>query len=152
MVKELVENSLDAGAARIEIELEAAGTELIRIVDDGCGIAAEDMPFAFAKNATSKLSTADDLFKISTLGFRGEALAAIAEISRVRCQTRQPGSHDGCEITIDGGVAGPILPASCNVGTVIEVTLLSKVDARRRPGSNSVSVFMNLAAREPQRQ
>src|SRR5262249_56888395 len=77
VVKELLENSVDAGARRIDIDLDAGGTELIRVVDDGHGIAADDLPLAFASHATSKLRNADDLFAINTMGFRGEALASI---------------------------------------------------------------------------
>src|SRR5438552_5836557 len=77
VVKELLENSVDAGARRIEIDVEQGGHDLVRIVDDGCGIAAEDLPLAFASHATSKLHRADDLFSIATFGLRGEALASI---------------------------------------------------------------------------
>src|SRR5580704_2651291 len=77
VVKELVENSVDAGSTRIDIAIEQGGVELIRVVDDGCGIARDDLQLAFASHATSKLTTADDLFRVQTLGFRGEALASI---------------------------------------------------------------------------
>ena len=112
VVKELLENAVDAGATRVDVSVERGGKDLIRIADNGTGISPEDLPLAFGPHATSKLSCADDLFRISTLGFRGEALAAIAEISRVRCQTRQANATEGCEVTIDGGETGPILPAS----------------------------------------
>src|SRR5947207_15238717 len=75
VVKELLENAVDAGSRRIDVEVQRGGTDLIRVVDDGCGILPEDLPLAFASHATSKLSTADDLFRVATLGFRGEALA-----------------------------------------------------------------------------
>src|SRR5438874_11702536 len=77
VVKELLENSVDAGSSRIDVDVEQGGHELIRIVDDGCGIAPDDLPIAFASHATSKLRTAEDLFSIRTFGFRGEALASI---------------------------------------------------------------------------
>src|SRR6266704_207081 len=88
VVKELLENSVDAGSTRIDIDLEAGGTELIRIVDDGCGILPEDLPLAFASHATSKLESADDLFRIGTMGFRGEALASIGAVSHARILSR----------------------------------------------------------------
>src|SRR2546422_11039985 len=77
VVKELLENAVDAGARRIDVDIEQGGVDLIRVVDDGCGIAADDLPLAFASHATSKLASADDLFRIGTLGFRAEALASI---------------------------------------------------------------------------
>src|SRR6476469_6322773 len=88
VVKELLENSVDAGATRIDVELEQGGTELIRVSDDGCGIAADELPLAFASHATSKLRDADDLFRIGTMGFRGEALASIGGIAKVTLQSR----------------------------------------------------------------
>ncbi len=97
VVKELVENSLDAGATRVDIELEAAGTELIRVVDNGGGICPDDLPLAFASHATSKISDADDLFRLSTMGFRGEALASIGGVAAVRLCSRQPGATVGAE-------------------------------------------------------
>src|SRR5262245_48602439 len=103
VVKELLENSIDAGATRLEIDLEQGGGELIRVVDDGCGIAAEDLPLAFASHATSKLGTADDLFRIGTLGFRGEALASIGGVAQVILQSRPADASDGAEIGCHGG-------------------------------------------------
>src|SRR3984957_11276233 len=87
VVKELLENSVDAGSSRIDIDLDQGGTELIRVVDDGCGIAADDLTLAFASNATRKLQQADDLFAISTLGFRGEALSSIGGVAKVTLQS-----------------------------------------------------------------
>src|SRR5712691_10512242 len=88
VVKELLENSLDAGSTRIEIDIEQGGSELIRIVDNGCGIHGDDLQLAFASHATSKLRDADDLFCVRTLGFRGEALASIGGIAQVTLQSR----------------------------------------------------------------
>src|SRR4051812_7772291 len=88
VVKELLENSVDAGATRIEIDVEQGGADLIRIVDDGHGIAPEDLPLALASHATSKLRCADDLFSIATFGFRGEALASIGGVAQVTLQSR----------------------------------------------------------------
>ncbi|MBT6055189.1 MAG: DNA mismatch repair protein MutL, partial [Planctomycetaceae bacterium] len=88
VVKELLENALDSDPTRIDAELEQGGVALIRIVDDGCGIETEELPLAVSPHATSKLRSADDLEKIETLGFRGEALASISEVSRVVIRTR----------------------------------------------------------------
>jgi len=121
VVKELLENAIDAGATRIDVTVERGGKDLIRVADDGAGIGRDDLPNAFRPHATSKLSVTEDLFRICTLGFRGEALAAIAEVSRTRCQSRPADAADGCEVTIEGGVFGPILPTGCPPGTVIEI-------------------------------
>ena len=121
VVKELLENAIDAGATRVDVTVERGGRDLIRVADNGRGMAPEDLPLAFQPHATSKLFEADDLTRIRTLGFRGEALAAIAEVSRVRCQTRQEEADAGSEMAVDAGVAGPIRACGCPVGTVIEV-------------------------------
>ncbi len=132
VVKELLENAVDAGASRIDLTVERGGKDLIRVADDGAGIAPDDLILAFRPHATSKLTVADDLFRVTTLGFRGEALAAIAEISRTRCQSRTPGASDGSELVIEGGVASPIQPTGCPVGTVIEVrNLFYNIPVRR---------------------
>ena len=88
VVKELLENAVDAGSRRIDVEVEQGGTDLIRVVDDGCGIVADDLPLAFASHATSKLRSADDLFAIGPLGFRGEGLASIGGVAQVTLQSR----------------------------------------------------------------
>src|SRR5438477_3060633 len=121
VVKELLENAIDAGAKRIEIDLDQGGAELIRVVDDGCGIAADDLPLTFASHATSKLNTAEDLFRIATLGFRGEALASIGGVAQVTLQSRPPESADGAEITCHGGEMSPVRPWNGSPGTRIEV-------------------------------
>ncbi|WP_165250000.1 DNA mismatch repair endonuclease MutL [Paludisphaera soli] len=121
VVKEMMENAIDAGARRLEVSVERGGKDLIRIADDGQGIGAEDLILAFQPHATSKLESAEDLHRVRTLGFRGEALAAIAEISKVRCQTRRADADEGSEILIEGGVAGPIKSCGCPPGTVMEV-------------------------------
>ena len=95
MVKELVENAMDAGATAVVVEIRRGGMGLIRVTDNGCGIAPEKLPTAFLRHATSKLRTAEDLGKIGTLGFRGEALAAISAVSRVDILTRQTGTSGG---------------------------------------------------------
>src|SRR5262245_12834785 len=121
VVKELVENSIDAGATRIEIDLEQGGSELIRVVDDGCGIDPDDLPLALASHATSKLQTADDLFRIGTLGFRGEALASIGGVAQVTLQSRPSDAADGAEIGCHGGELSGVRPWNGSPGTRIEV-------------------------------
>ncbi len=120
VVKEMLENSIDAGSTRIEIDLEQGGTELIRVVDDGRGIEPEDLPLAFASHATSKLRDADDLFRIGTMGFRGEALASIGGVARVTLQSRAAGRETGAEIACNGGEVSEVRPWNGAVGTRIE--------------------------------
>ncbi len=133
VVKELLENSVDAGSTRIDIELEAGGTELIRIVDDGCGIVPEDLHLAFASHATSKLKNADDLFRIGTLGFRGEALSSIAGIAKVTLQSRPHDLDAGAEIRIDDGELSPVRPWNGSPGTRLEVRhLFYNVPVRKK--------------------
>src|SRR3954464_7488515 len=121
VVKELLENAVDAGATRIDVRLEKGGSEVIRIADNGCGIAADELPLAVASHATSKITCADDLFSIATLGFRGEALASIAEVSRLLIRSRTSGGTSGGELEVVGGVASPVTPIGCPIGTTIEV-------------------------------
>ncbi len=121
VLKELLENAIDAGATRVDVTVERGGKDLIRVADNGKGMSPDDLPLAFTPHATSKLQEADDLFRIRTLGFRGEALAAIAEVSKVRCQSRQEEAEAGSEMQVDAGIAAPIRACGCPVGTVIEV-------------------------------
>jgi DNA mismatch repair protein MutL len=133
VVKELMENSLDAKATRIDVAVEQGGLELIRVVDNGCGIGADELPLAVASHATSKLSSADDLFHVSTLGFRGEALASIAEVSRLVLRSRPSQEAAGAELEVSGGEVLPIAPCGCPVGTTIEVRqLFYNTPVRRR--------------------
>jgi DNA mismatch repair protein MutL len=121
VVKELLENAVDAGSRRIDVEIEQGGVDLIRVVDDGCGIFADDLPLAFASHATSKLASADDLFHIETLGFRGEALASIGGVAQVTLQSRPPDQTCGAQITCNGGELGEVRPWNGSPGTRIEV-------------------------------
>jgi len=121
VVKELLENAIDAGARRIEVQLEKGGSQLIRVADDGCGIAAEQLELAVASHATSKIRDADDLFRVATLGFRGEALASIAEISRLVLRSRESEADSGAELRVNGGERQPVAPCGCGPGTTIEV-------------------------------
>jgi DNA mismatch repair protein MutL len=133
VVKELVENAVDAGATRIDIDLEQGGAELIRVVDDGCGIAANDLPLALASHATSKLTDADDLFRITTMGFRGEALASIGGVAKLTLQSRPPDQTSGAEIRCDGGELSPVRPWNGAPGTRIEVRhLFYNVPVRKK--------------------
>ena len=133
VVKELLENSIDAGSTRIDIELEQGGTELIRIVDNGCGIAADDLPLAFSSHATSKLKQAADLFEIATMGFRGEALASIGGIAKVVLQSRPQEQSTGAEIRCDAGVLSPVKAWNGAPGTRIEIRhLFYSVPVRKK--------------------
>ncbi len=132
-VKELLENSVDALAMRIEIDIVAGGMELIRIVDDGEGIHPDDLPLAVASHATSKICQADDLFSVRTFGFRGEALASIAEVSRFRIRSRQAEATHGSELEVNFGEMSPVRECGCPVGTSIEVrNLFENVPVRRK--------------------
>jgi DNA mismatch repair protein MutL len=121
VVKELLENSVDAGATRIDVTLEKGGSEVIRIADNGCGIAMDELPLAVASHATSKIESAEDLFSVTTLGFRGEALASIAEVSRLVIRSRPADAESGAELEVIGGAKQPVVPVGCPVGTTIEV-------------------------------
>jgi DNA mismatch repair protein MutL len=121
VLKELLENSLDAGATRVDIDVEQGGVELIRVVDDGCGIEPEDLELAFCNHATSKLSEADDLFRIHTLGFRGEALASVGSVAKVTLQSRPRDAACGAEIRCQGAVLSTVRAWNGAVGTRIEV-------------------------------
>ena len=119
--KELLENALDAGASAISTELERGGLTYIRITDNGCGIAPEQLPTAFLRHATSKLRRPEDLAAIGTLGFRGEALASIASVARVELLTRTEADECASLYRIEGGEEQPIEPGARGVGTTIRV-------------------------------
>ena len=133
VVKELVENSLDAGARRIEIDIEEGGARLIRVRDDGGGIGAEELPLAISAHATSKISSFDDLERVGTLGFRGEALPSIASVSRFSLTSRPAEQEHASRIEVEGGKPMSAKPAQHPVGTTIEVRdLFYNVPARRK--------------------
>ena len=133
VVKELMENAVDSGATRIDITASGGGGELIRVVDNGCGIDAQQLPLALACHATSKLESADDLFRIGTMGFRGEALASIAEVSWLLIRSRTADSPGGSEIDSNGGTVSEVSPCGCPTGTSIEVrNLFFNMPVRRK--------------------
>ncbi len=133
VVKELIENSLDAGATAIDVQLEDGGRELIRVADNGLGIPADDLPLALAAHATSKIEDAADLQAIGTMGFRGEALASMASISRLRLVSRTPDAEAGTVIEAAGDQIGSPEPTGCAPGTVVEVrNLFFNTPARRK--------------------
>jgi len=133
VVKELIENAVDAGATRIEIELEQGGIELIRITDDGCGIEPEDLALAYAPHATSKVKSAAELERIPTLGFRGEAVASIASVSRMSIRSRSMAQESAFELESEGEVLGKVKPAAGSRGTTVTVrNLFFNTPARRK--------------------
>jgi DNA mismatch repair protein MutL len=133
VVKELVENSLDASARRIEIDIERGGIGLIRVRDDGFGMDAQEVTLALQRHATSKITSMDDLQSVITLGFRGEAMPSIASVSRLRLLTRTAQADHAVEIQADGGTRSAVRPAAHVVGTTIEVRdLFFNVPARRK--------------------
>jgi DNA mismatch repair protein MutL len=121
VVKEMLENSIDAGSDLIEVMVSGGGIDLLRISDNGCGIEPEQLELALAPHATSKLADSEDLFDVRTLGFRGEALASIAEISHMTLRSRVASSDGGYELRAQGSDREPIKPCAMNVGTTIEV-------------------------------
>ena len=133
VVKELIENSVDAMATRIEVDIVDGGAELIRITDDGEGIHPDDILLAVSSHATSKIVTAEDLFFIQTMGFRGEALASIAEVSHINIRTRQKDAVAGVELDVNCGDRSEVVPCGCPTGTRIEIrNLFASTPVRRK--------------------
>ncbi len=158
VVKELVENALDAGATRIEVAIEGGGRDLIRVTDDGGGIPADELPLAIAPHATSKISAPEDLVAIGTMGFRGEALASISSVARVSILSRTRDAAAGAELLVEGErVEGP-RPAAAPPGTTVTVrTLFFNTPARRKflkseatEAGRIVDVVEHLALSHPQ--
>src|SRR5688572_26079686 len=133
VIKELVENSIDAGATRIAITVELGGKKLIRVEDDGEGMEPDDARLAIERHATSKIRRADDLERIATLGFRGEALPSIASVSHFVLRTRARGQDSGTEIRVNGGMVASVTEAGMPEGTSIEVgDVFYNLPARRK--------------------
>ncbi len=144
VVKELVENSIDAGSTRIRVEIDRGGFDRISVIDDGTGIPSDELELAVTRHATSKLATATDLSSIHTLGFRGEALASIGMVSRLSVSSRTADS-EGMRISVDDGAKKPLEPAGIAPGTVIEVcNLFGNIPARlsfqKRPSTESAAI------------
>ncbi|NLB13419.1 MAG: DNA mismatch repair endonuclease MutL, partial [Gammaproteobacteria bacterium] len=132
-VKELVENALDAGATRVDVELEEGGIRLIRIRDNGGGIAKQELALALSRHATSKIASLEDLEAVATMGFRGEALPSIASVSHFSITSRTAAAEHAFRIECEGGKLGEPMPAQHPVGTTVEVRdLFFNVPARRR--------------------
>jgi len=133
VLKELIENSVDSDAHRIDVAVEKGGIELIRVTDDGCGVAPEQLPLAVASHATSKICDADDLFHVASLGFRGEALASIAAVSRLTIRSRTRALEGGAELEVVGGLSSDVVPCGSPVGTSVEVrNLFYNTPVRRK--------------------
>lgn len=131
IVKELVENALDAGSSAVTVEIRNGGIDYIRITDNGSGIPSDDVRTAFLRHATSKLSSAEELTHIETFGFRGEALASVAAVSKVSMRTRTEDDESGTYVAIEGGVETCFEPCGCPTGTTVEVNeLFFNVPAR----------------------
>lgn len=146
VVKELVENAIDAGATRIDVAVDQGGADLIRVVDNGCGIATDQLVLALSPHSTSKIAEADDLFRILTFGFRGEALASIAEIAQMSIRSRMPANNEGAEIRSDGGERTESVPCGMPPGTQIEVrNLFFNTPVRRNYMKSTTTEFGHVA-------
>ena len=133
VVKELVENAIDAGATQIDVEIKQGGISYIRVTDNGCGIPADQLETAFLRHATSKLSTIDDLEQISTMGFRGEALASICAVAEIEVITKTPDSEEGCYLELTHGIPSAKEPIACPDGTTMVVKhLFANIPARMK--------------------
>ena len=146
VVKELIENALDAGARRIEIDIEQGGLGLMRVRDDGLGIDAVELPLAVQRHATSKIATLEDLEAVASLGFRGEALPSIGSVARLRIVSRTAAASAATELRVEGGVAAAAQPAAHPIGTTVEVReLFYNVPARRKFVRTEPTEFGHIA-------
>ncbi|MBC7105461.1 MAG: DNA mismatch repair endonuclease MutL, partial [Firmicutes bacterium] len=151
VVKELLENAFDAGASYVVVDLAGGGTEAVTVADDGCGMDPEDARLAFSRHATSKIRGAEDLWRVTTLGFRGEALASIGAVARVSLVTRPADSLQGTAVEVEGGRIVGVGPAGCPPGTTVRVRdLFFNTPARRKylraPGAEA-GAALDTAAR-----
>ena len=146
-IKEMMENSIDAGATHITVEIQNGGVRFMRVTDDGCGMSPEDLPMAIRRHATSKIREADDLDGITTLGFRGEALAAISSVSDMRILSRRKGDDMGAMLEIEGGRVLGVTEYGCQEGTTVIVeNLFANVPARRKFLKRDVTETMAVSA------
>jgi DNA mismatch repair protein MutL len=146
-LKELLENSVDAGAREITVQLAGGGAKLIKVCDDGCGIPREELPLALARHATSKIATSADLERVATLGFRGEALASIASVSQLTLATRRAGERHGWSISARGAEITAVVPVAHTEGTTVEVhDLYYNTPARRKFLKSEATEFGHCAA------
>lgn len=145
VVKELVENAVDAGAGHIQVNIKDAGRTLVQVIDDGKGMSETDARMAFERHATSKISTADDLFSLHTMGFRGEALASIVAVSQVELRTRLKGAELGTHLVFTGSELESIEPDACTEGSIFSVkNLFFNVPARRKFLKSNETEFRNI--------
>ena len=150
-VKELLENALDAGATRIRVTVRGGGIELIEVVDNGCGIPAEDLPLAVQRHATSKLAAFEDLDRLATLGFRGEALPSIGAVSSLAIRSRPHDASHASLLRLEYGQIAPVVPVGAAEGTAVTVRdLFGNVPARRKflrqPGTETGYIQRAVAA------
>lgn len=145
VVKELLDNAIDSGADQLKIIIQNAGRTLIQVIDNGCGMGEEDVQLCFERHATSKINSVDDLFKVRTLGFRGEAMASIASVSQVTLKTKRPGDEAGIEYEIWGGEEKKFEPAAVDNGTSVAVrNLFYNVPARRQFLKTDATEFRHI--------
>ena len=158
VVKEMMENAIDAGARTVKVNYRDGGRDLIQIVDDGCGMSPIDARMAFDRHATSKIASVDDIYSLQTFGFRGEALASIAAVAQVELRTRQQGDEIGTQTEINGGRFASQTPVMCPVGAQFFVrNLFYNVPARRKflekpnvAAANIRAEFQRVALCNPQ--